>query len=124
MLLRSHRMWVLEGFLRFSPKLFPNLRYLDAGDMAASHYFVGASLFVLQKPDKLAYVIPEEGATMYQEHICVLKSAPNTENALKFLEFFMRPEISVLNTIQQTNGTVNLGVIPLLPENLKNNPNV
>jgi spermidine/putrescine transport system substrate-binding protein len=100
------------------------LPLIDAGDMAASHYFVGANLFVLQKPDKLAYVIPEEGATMYQENICVLKSAPNKENALKFLEFFMRPEISVLNTIQQTNGTVNLGVIPLLPENLKNNPNV
>ena len=100
------------------------LPLIDAGDMAASHYFVGANLYVLQKPEKLAYVIPQEGATMYQENICLLKTAPNKENALKFLEFFMRPEISVINTIQQTNGSVNTGAIALLPENLKNNPNV
>ncbi len=85
------------------------LPLIQSGDMAASHWFVGANLFVLKEPDKLGYVVPEEGATMYQENICMLKGAPNQENALKFLEFFMRPEISVLNTTQQTNGSVNIG---------------
>jgi spermidine/putrescine transport system substrate-binding protein len=100
------------------------LPLIQSGDMAASHYFVGANLFVLKEPDKLGYVIPEEGATMYQENICVLTTAPNKENAAKFLEFFMRPEISVMNTIQQTNGSVNTGAIQLLPDELKNNPNI
>lgn len=95
---------------------------IQSGDMAAAHWFVGANLFVLKEPDKLGYVVPEEGATMYQENICLLKDAPNKENALKFLEFFMRPEVSVLNTVQQTNGSVNIGARELLPDNMKNNP--
>lgn len=97
---------------------------IQAGDMAASHYFVGANLYVMREPEKFGYVIPEEGATMYQENICVLKTAPNKENALKFLQFFMRPEVSVVNTIQQTNGSVNTGAVKLLPEKVRNNPNI
>lgn len=98
------------------------LPLIQSGDMHASHWFVGANLFVLKEPEKLGYVVPEEGATMYQENICMLKDAPNKENALKFMEFFMRPEISVLNTTQQTNGSVNIGARELLPDNMKSNP--
>jgi spermidine/putrescine transport system substrate-binding protein len=36
----------------------------------------------------------------------------------------MRPEVSVTNTIQQTNGSVNTGARALLPDNMKNNPNI
>jgi spermidine/putrescine transport system substrate-binding protein len=97
---------------------------VQSGDMHAAHYFVGAMMYVLEKPDTLAYVIPEEGATMYQEDICVLKSAPNKANAKKFQEFMMRPEISVLNTIQQKNGTVNTKVPALLPPNIRDNVNI
>jgi len=100
------------------------LPLVTSGDMAASHYYVGAVLNVNQNPDLLGYVIPEEGATMYQENICMLKDAPNRENALKFLEFMMRPEISAENTIMLTNGSVNMAAIELLPDELKNHPAV
>jgi spermidine/putrescine transport system substrate-binding protein len=117
-----------EFILKHKPNIgaftYEVLPLIESGDMAASHYFVGANLYVLRNPEKLGYVIPEEGATMYQENICLLKTAPNKENALKFLEFFMRPEISVKNTIQQTNGSVNTGAIALLPDNIRNNPNI
>ena len=115
-----------EFILKHKPNIgaFAYLPLIESGDMAASHYFVGANLHVMRNPEKLGYVIPEEGATMYQENICVLKTAPNKENALKFLEFFMRPEVSVKNTIQQTNGSVNTGAIALLPDEIRNNPNV
>lgn len=95
---------------------------IESGDIAASHYYVGAVLYVNRKPDELGFVIPSEGATMYQEDICMLKTAPNKENAKKFMEFMLRPEVSVLNTTMLTNGSVNLAAIPLLPDDLKNNP--
>lgn len=97
---------------------------IQSADMAAAHYFVGAMMYVLEDPDNLAYVIPEEGATMYQEDICVLKSAPNKDNAKKFLEFFMRPEIAAMNAEQQKNGTVNIKAKELLPAELRDNPNI
>lgn len=97
---------------------------IESGDIGAAHWYVGAVLNVNRRPDDLAFVIPEEGATMYQEDLCMLKSAPNKENALKFMEFLMRPEISALNTTMLTNGSVNTAAIPLLPDNLRNNPSV
>ena len=87
---------------------FENRPMVEAGDVAAGHAFVGAMVDVLREPKKLGYVIPEEGATMYQEDICVLKSAPNKENAIKFLQFYTQPEVAALNVEQQTNGTANV----------------
>ncbi|MGN6536716.1 MAG: extracellular solute-binding protein, partial [Mesorhizobium sp.] len=95
-----------------------------AGDIAAAHYFVGAMIDVFQDPKTLGYVIPEEGATMYQEDICVLKTAPNKENAKKFLEFYTRPEVAALNIAQQTNGTPNVPARALEPEKIKNSQEI
>jgi spermidine/putrescine transport system substrate-binding protein len=95
---------------------------VQSGDVAAAHWFVGAMLYVSQNPDELGYVIPEEGATMYQEDICVLKSAPNKENAKKFMEFYLQPEIAVLNIEQQMNGTPNRAAREMLPAELRDNP--
>ena len=93
-----------------------------SGDAAAAQWYVGAMMHVMEDPENLAYVIPEEGATMYQEDICVLKSAPNKENARKFMEFYLQPEIPVLNIEQQKNGTPNKASREILPPRFKNNP--
>lgn len=103
---------------------YESIPLVQSGDVAAAHWFVGAMMYVSQDPENLAYVIPEEGATMYQEDICVLKSAPNKDNAKKFLEFYLRPEIAALNATQQMNGTPNRAARELLPPELKNNPNI
>lgn len=103
---------------------YDSIPMVQSGDVAAAHWYVGAMMYVSQAPDKLGYVIPKEGATKYQENMCVLKSAPNKENAKRFLEFFTQPEIAALNTAQQMNGTANKDAVELLPDALKNNPNV
>lgn len=96
---------------------------VTAGDVAASHFFVG--LNVITKPmEGMKYVIPAEGATMYQENMCVLASAPNKENAKKFMEFYMRPDIAALNVAQQFNGTANVPARDLVPDEIKNDANI
>jgi len=97
---------------------------VQAGDVAAGHAFVGAMIDVFGNEKDLGYVIPEEGATMYQEDICVLKSAPNKENAVKFLQFYTRPEIVALNVSQQTNGTANVPARELTVEKIKNSKEI
>lgn len=97
---------------------------IASGDIAAGHFFVGVNILVKERPDELGYVIPSEGATMYQENICVLESAPNYENAKKFLEFYLRPEIAALNVAQQMNGTPNLPARDLTPDYIKDDPNI
>jgi spermidine/putrescine transport system substrate-binding protein len=95
-----------------------------SGDVAAAHFFVGANIWVKESPDELAYVIPEEGATMYQEDICILKSAPNKENARKFLEFYLNPDVPALNMAQQMNGSANIPARALAPDYVKDNPTI
>lgn len=102
---------------------YDSVPLVQSGDVAAAHYFVGAMMYVQQDPENLAYVIPEEGATMYQENICVLESAPNKENARKFMEYYLRPEVAAANAAQQMNSTPNVPAQELLPDELKNNPN-
>ncbi|UVC08018.1 spermidine/putrescine ABC transporter substrate-binding protein [Rhizobium sp. TH2] len=97
---------------------------VQSGDVAAAHFFVGAMVDVFGNPKDLGYVIPEEGATMYQEDMCVLKTAPNKENAIKFMQFYTKPEIAALNVSQQTNGTANVPGRQLTPDNIKNSKEI
>lgn len=116
--------WLLERKPLVSAFTYDSVPMVQSGDAAAAHYFVGAMMYVQQDPQNLAYVIPKEGATMYQEDMCVLKSAPNKANAKRFMEFFLKPEIASLNTIQQTNGTPNKEALKLLPAELRDNPQI
>lgn len=102
---------------------YDSMAMITSGDIAAAHFFVGGNVFFTQMPD-IKYMIPSEGATMYQENICVLASAPNKGNAKTFMEFYLRPEIAALNVAQQYNGTANVPARELIPAEIKNNPNI
>lgn len=116
--------WLLERKPLVAAFTYDSVPMVQSGDAAAAHYYVGAMMYVKQDPENLAYVIPREGATLYQEDMCVLKSAPNKANAKRFMEFFLQPEIAALNTIQQMNGTPNREALKLLPAELRDNPQV
>lgn len=122
--LKVSEQWLLERKPLVSAFTYDSVPMVQSGDVAAAHYFVGAMMYVKQDPKNLAYVIPKEGATMYQEDMCVLKSAPNKANAKRFMEFFLTPEIAALNTQQQMNGTPNREALKLLPAELRDNPQV
>lgn len=110
-----------ENISAFSYDVIP---LVQSGDIAAAHWYVGANIFVQQMPETLEYIIPEEGATMYQEDMCVLKSAPNKENAIKFLKFYLKPEIAALNVSQQMNGTPNIPAQDLIPDEIASNATI
>lgn len=103
---------------------YDSIPLVQSGDVAAAHWYVGANIFAREMPDVLAYIIPKEGATLYQENMCVLKSAPNRENALRFLEFYLRPEIAALNVAQQMNGTPNRAALDLIPADIRANESI
>lgn len=102
---------------------YESMPLLASGDLSAAHFFVGGNVFFVDMPN-IKYVITAEGGTMYQENICVLASAPNKDNARKFLEFYLKPEIAALNVAQQFNGTPNLPVNALTPEFIQSNRNI
>ncbi|MFK7860063.1 MAG: spermidine/putrescine ABC transporter substrate-binding protein [Granulosicoccus sp.] len=116
--------YLLEQTPNVSTFTYDSQPMVISGDIAAAHFFVGSNVWVKQNPEELAYVIPEEGATMYQENICVLESAPNKDSAQQFLEFYLKPEIAALNVSQQMNGTANAPARSLTPDYIKDDPNI
>ena len=115
---------VLDNIEAVSAFSYDSIPLVTSGDVAAAHWYVGANIFVAENPEILGYVIPEEGATMYQEDMCVLASAPNKENAVRFMEFYLQPEIAALNVQQQMNGTPNVPAQELIPEEIAGNPTI
>lgn len=115
--------YILSKKAAVSAFTYESMAMLASGDIAAAHFFVGGNVFFTETPN-VKYVIPTEGATMYQENICVLASAPNKDAARKFMEFYLRPEIAALNVAQQFNGTPNVPANDLTPEFIKSNPNI
>ena len=71
--LKEAEAWLLERKDKVSAFSYDIVPLVQAGDIAAAHWYVGATIYTLEEPDKLGFVIPEEGATMYQEDICVLE---------------------------------------------------
>ncbi|MCB2095484.1 MAG: spermidine/putrescine ABC transporter substrate-binding protein [Rhodobacteraceae bacterium] len=96
---------------------------LLSNDIAAAHFFVGGHVYYVDKPN-IKYVIPKEGATLYQEDMCMLKTAPDKAEAKRFMEFYLRPEIAALNVDQQFNGSANVPARELVADYIRNDPTI
>ncbi len=94
---------------------------------------VGWSGDVLQARDRAAeadsgvtvnYVIPKEGALMWFDQMAIPADAPHPENAHKFIDFIMRPEViaKASNYVYYANG--NKDSQPMLEEDVIGDPAV
>ena len=69
-----------------------------AGNEAAmAVMYSGDALYAMEKNDKLAYVIPDEGSNIWVDGMCVPKSSQNQEAAECFINFMCRPDIAQKN---------------------------
>jgi putrescine transport system substrate-binding protein len=112
---------------------FDNSEYITAlanGDICVA---MGYSGDVFQAADRaaeakngveIAYSIPKEGAIMWFDFLAVPKDAPHPENAHKFLNFILRPEIvaAISNEVYYANP--NLKAAPFMNKELLEDPSV
>ena len=56
--------------------------------------------------NEIAYFIPREGALMWFDTIAIPKDAPHADNAYKFIDYLMRPEViaAISNYVNYANG--------------------
>ena len=86
---------------------FANL--LAAGDVDLAHGYNGQIAEVVQEePDKLAYVVPKEGATFWMDSLCIPAKARNLEAAYAFLNYVMEPEVNakIVNNMHYASANV------------------
>lgn len=69
-----------------------------ANDEAAmAVMYSGDALYAMEKNDKLAYVIPDEGSNIWVDGMCVPKVSENKAAAECFINFLCRPDIARMN---------------------------
>ncbi|MGB8165903.1 MAG: spermidine/putrescine ABC transporter substrate-binding protein, partial [Chthoniobacteraceae bacterium] len=65
------------------------------GDVDLGVVWSGEAAILYKKNKKFQYVLPEEGAHQFIDSLAVPKGAPNKENAEKFINYILKPEVSV-----------------------------
>ena len=69
-----------------------------AGNEAAmAVMYSGDALYAMEKNDKLAYAIPDEGSNIWVDGMCVPKTSENKAAAECFINFMCRPDIARKN---------------------------
>lgn len=70
---------------------------LIAGDVVVAMTYPGDALVAAQQKSSIKYVIPEDGATIWQDAWCIPADAPHKYTAEVFLNFMLRPDIAAEN---------------------------
>ncbi len=106
-------------------KGFDSTGYIDGlakGDLVAAHAYSGDLLQAKESNPKLNFVLPPQGALRWVDSLTVPVNAPNPDNALTFMDFYLQPEISaqVSNFIQY--DTANAAAVSMLDAGVRDNP--
>ena len=95
-----------------------------AGEATLALVWSGDAQYAINLNPNLAYVVPEEGSNVWVDGMVIPATAPNVDNAHKFIDFLSRPDIAQMNVEYIEYSTPNVGAIELMGEDYKNNPNL
>lgn len=65
---------------------------LTSGDVAIHQNWNGNSIKARADKDSMKYAFPKEGVITWADNLAVPKGAKNYDNAIKFIEYMMKPE--------------------------------
>jgi putrescine transport system substrate-binding protein len=76
------------------------------------------------RPVDVRCVIPKEGAPLWVDLVQVPVDAPHPENAHRFIDYLMEPEViaAISNTVGQANG--NSASMPYVSESIRSDPTI
>jgi len=66
-------------------------------EAAMAVVYSGDAQYAIEKNEKLAYAVPEEGSNIWVDGMVIPKSSKNIEAAQKFIDFMCRPDVAQMN---------------------------
>ncbi len=111
---------LLPNVRLFNTATIPNV-YIDE-DITIGMAWSGEAYHGIQENPDLVYIYPQEGFPISLDCIAIPANAQNTQNALTFINFLLRPDIAAQLTIHTGGGTPNLSARKLLPQQIRENP--
>ncbi|NLJ89277.1 MAG: spermidine/putrescine ABC transporter substrate-binding protein [Clostridiales bacterium] len=92
------------------------------GEAVAGFMYSNQVVKGLAADENLEAVFPVEGMPIFIDSFVMSKEAPNSDNAYKFLDFVLRPEVAAKIADITNFTTANNAADEYLPEDYKNNP--
>ncbi len=111
--------------------LMPNIRLFNTDAVTSILIDEDASIGIAWNGDllraraensQLDFIYPKDGFEIWVDNFAILKNAPHKDNAYKFLNFLMRPDIAKEISVSISYSTANLAAKNLLPPTIKNDP--
>lgn len=72
----------------------------------------------------IVYAIPQEGAMMWVDMMAIPKDAPHPANALKFIDYVLRPQVAAAITNAVAYANPNTLATPLVDAAIRNDPTI
>ncbi len=120
-------------------KVMPHVRYfspsraltdLANGDICVAMTWTGDAMIATERAEEagngveVEYIIPKEGAGVSIDMMAIPADARNKENAYKFIDYLLEPQVSADVTNYAYYQSPNKAAVPLVDSELRNNPNV
>lgn len=74
--------------------------------------------------NEIAYFVPKEGSLMWFDTMAIPKDAPHADNAHKFIDYILRPEVVAAITNYVNYPNANAASLPFVNEEIRNDTSV
>ncbi len=110
------------GIKAFAPDTGQDL--LISGEVDVCLEYSGDILQVMAEDDDLAYVVPEEGALLWEDAMCIPTDAPNPAGAHAFINFILDGEVHGAIAAFIRYPCPNAAALEHIPEADRTNPSI
>lgn len=97
--------------------------YLDE-DITLGVGWSGDAYLAQQENPRLEFIYPADGFIISLDSLAIPTGAKHVENAHRFIDFVLRPEIAMAISLGTGFSTANQAAVKLLPEKIRNNPTI
>ncbi|WP_320171742.1 extracellular solute-binding protein [Maridesulfovibrio sp.] len=121
----------VKAAYEFLQKLLPSVKVFDSdspkqamlsNEAMVGQLWNGEAYVANQENPSIKYVYPQEGYSLWMDHLAIPRGARNIEEAHKFINFILRPDVAAKIASELGYSSPNAEAVKLLPEKMRKNP--
>ncbi|WOD38283.1 spermidine/putrescine ABC transporter substrate-binding protein [Nodosilinea sp. E11] len=97
---------------------------LLGGDLSVSMAYSSDAIELTLEDDRIEYVIPASGSSLWTDTLAIPTTAPNVDAAYQWINFLLEPEVASAAVERLYFATANQAAFELLPNEIRENPDL
>lgn len=94
---------------------------LLSGDLSVSMAYSSDAIALTLEDDRIQYIIPASGASLWTDTLAIPATAPNVDAAYQWINFLLEPEVASAAVERLFFATANQAAFDRLPADIQNN---